>query len=230
MNTRNELLCIWSAVIFVVIFTLGLWPLANFLPPHLPTAGADEIAALYQDRTWQIRLGLFLMMGCSGLICAFVAAITVAIKRMEKSAGVLTYAQLSAGTCGAVFLIVPCLVWTAAAFRPERSAELTLLLNDLGWILLFMPFTTFVVQNIAIGLAVLGDRGAPPVLPRWVGFFNLWVAVLFIPGGLLTFFKTGPFAWSGLFVYWVPLVVFLSWYLVMFVMLRQAAIKHGSTA
>lgn len=170
------------------------------------------------------------MMGCSGLICAFVAAITVAIKRMEKSAGVLTYAQLSAGTCGAVFLIVPCLVWTAAAFRPERSAELTLLLNDLGWILLFMPFTTFVVQNIAIGLAVLGDRGEPPVLPRWVGFFNLWVAVLFIPGGLLTFFKTGPFAWSGLFVYWVPLVVFLSWYLVMFVMLRQAAIKHGSTA
>jgi hypothetical protein len=56
------------------------------------------------------------------------------------------------------------------------------------------------------------------------------VAVLFIPGGLLTFFKTGPFAWSGVFVYWVPLVVFFSWYLVMFVVLRQAAIKAGRAA
>jgi hypothetical protein len=46
-----------------------------------------------------------------------------------------------------------------------------------------------------------------------------------VPGGLLTFFKKGPFAWSGVFVYWVPLVVFLGWYLVMFAMLRMAAIN-----
>ncbi len=225
MNIRNELLCIWSAVLFVIIFTIGIWPLTHFLPPHLPTASAEEIAALYQDRTWQIRLGLFLMMGCSGLVCAFVAAITVAMKRMERGAGPLTYTQLSAGSLGAVLLIIPCLVWTVAAFRPDRDPQLTLLLNDMGWIMLFMPFTTFVVQNIAIGLAILGDRNATPVMPRWVGFLNLWVAVLFVPGGLLTFFKKGPFAWSGVFVYWVPLVVFLGWYLVMFAMLRMAAIN-----
>jgi len=230
MNTRNELLCIWSAVLFVVVFTIGLWPLAHFLPAHAPTASAEDIAALYQARPWQMRLGLFVMMGCSGLVCAFVAAITVAMKRMENGLGVLTLTQLSAGTCGAVFLIVPCLVWTAAAFRPERSPALTLLLNDLGWIMLFMPFTTFVVQNIAIGLAVLGDRNAVPEMPRWVGFLNLWVAVLFIPGGFLTFFKTGPFAWNGVFVYWIPLVVFLGWYLVMFVLLRQGALKAARAA
>ena len=89
MNTRNELLCIWSAVLFVVVFTIGLWPLAHFLPAHAPTASAEDIAALYQARPWQMRLGLFVMMGCSGLVCAFVAAITVAMKRKgDDAAGV----------------------------------------------------------------------------------------------------------------------------------------------
>ncbi|MGE3297731.1 MAG: hypothetical protein AB7I68_10315 [Porticoccaceae bacterium] len=51
--------------------------------------------------------------------------------------------------------------------------------------------------------------------------------MLFVPGGLLTFFKTGPFAWDGLFVFWVPLVVFLLWYGAMFVLLRQAIAKSS---
>jgi hypothetical protein len=77
---------------------------------------------------------------------------------------------------------------------------------------------------------VLGDRNASPEMPRWVGFMNLWVAVLFIPGGFLTFFKTGPFAWNGVFVYWIPLVVFLGWYLVMVVLLRQGALRAARAA
>jgi len=54
------------------------------------------------------------------------------------------------------------------------------------------------------------------------------VGVLFVPGGLLTFFKTGPFAWNGIFVWWVPFLVFFSWYLVMFVMLRKAILKQAA--
>ena len=104
-----------------------------------------------------------------------------------------------------------------------------LLLNDLGWIMLLMTFTTFVVQNFAIGLCILGDKRERPTLPRWVGYFNFWVGVLFIPGGLLTFFKTGPFAWDGLFVWWVPLIVFFIWYVAMFVLLRNA-VKQQSGA
>lgn len=229
MNARSQLLCAWCAPLFALVYLIGLWPLAQFLPPHLPSASAQEIAALYQARTLPIRAGLFLMMGSSGLLCAFVALITTVMKRIPNSSPILPYVQLSAGSCGVVLLIVPCLMWTAAAFRPERSPELILLLNDLGWIMLFMPFGTFVVQNFAIGLAILGDTQDTPVLPRWLGFFNLWVGVLFIPGGMLTFFKTGPFAWSGVFVYWIPLVVFLAWFLTMFAVLRQVVLQQART-
>jgi hypothetical protein len=221
MNTRHQLLGAWSGIFFCAVFTLGFWFIAGFVPPPSPSASAAQIAELYQQNTWQIRLGALLMMACSAFIVPFAAAISVQMKRMEGSSPVLTYTQLASGSLGIVFFILPAMLWTIAAYRPSRDPQLILLLNDMGWLIFLMPFTSFIVQNISIGLAVLSDRSEHPVFPRWVGFFNFWVAVLFVPGGLITFFKTGPFAWDGLFAFWVPLIVFFIWYLVMFVLLRK---------
>lgn len=58
------------------------------------------------------------------------------------------------------------------------------------------------------------------VLPRWLGFYNLWTAFLTLPGLLLIFFRTGAFAWNGVLVFWVVATVFGGWYLVMFTVLR----------
>jgi len=230
MNTRNQLLCAWSALIFTLMFMVGFQLVAQFVPPLSPEVSAADITAMYQARTWQIRLGLFMMLTSCGFACAFIALISTQMKRMEGSPHILSYVQLGAGTAGVPFLIMPILIWTVAAFRPERDPELMLLLNDLGWITFLMPFTTFVIQNFAIGFAILGDKGVTPVLPRWLGFFTLWVAVLFIPGGLLTFFKTGPFAWNGVFVFWIPLVIFFLWYILMFIHLRKAILAQAGTA
>ena len=48
------------------------------------------------------------------------------------------------------------------------------------------------------------------------------------PGGLITFFKTGPFAWNGLLAFWVPLVIFFVWFLVMFVALLKTIREQES--
>ena len=228
MNTRIQLLCAWCGVAFAILFTIGFWPLAHFMPPPSPTRGALEVAAMYQAHTNQIRLGLLVMMAASACILPFAAVITAQMKRMEDTPTVLSYLQLVSGGIGVVFFIVPCLLWSIAAFRPERDAELIHLMNDAGWLMFLMPFTTFIVQNFAIGLAILGDKSAQPVFPRWVAYLNFWVAVLFLPGGLLTFFKTGPFAWNGLFAFWVPFVVFFAWYVVMFMMLRKGIIAQAA--
>jgi hypothetical protein len=228
MNTRNQLLCAWSGVAFAILFTIGFWPLTHFMPPPSPTVGALDVAAMYQAHTNQIRLGLLVMMGASGCILPFAAVISAQMKRMEDTPSVLSYLQLASGAVGVVFFIVPCLIWSVAAFRPERDPALIQLMNDAGWLMFLMPFTTFMVQNFAIGIAILGDKSAQPVFPRWVAFLNFWVAVLFLPGGLLTFFKTGPFAWNGLFAFWVPFVVFFTWYMVMFTMLRKGIIAQDA--
>ena len=65
-------------------------------------------------------------------------------------------------------------------------------LRPTGGRLFIMPFMPFVIQNISIGVALIQDNSPQRVFPRRVAYFNFWIAALFLPGGLLTFFKTGP--------------------------------------
>src|ERR1700758_1707738 len=120
----------------------------------------------------------------------------------------LVYGQLGAGIAAWGFLLVPLIVLAVAAFRPERSPETTQTLHDLGWMLLIMPFVPFTVQTACLGWAILQDNGTPPALPRWFGYFNLWVALSFIPGGVIPLFKTGPLAYNGVFAFWIPFSIF----------------------
>jgi hypothetical protein len=64
------------------------------------------------------------------------------------------------------------------------------------------------------------------VFPRWLGYFNIWCALTFLPAALIYFFKNGAFAWNGVFCFWLPLTVFTTWFAVMFVMTRRAIIRQ----
>jgi hypothetical protein len=74
----------------------------------------------------------------------------------------------------------------------------------------------------ALGPAELADRitrGADkrekPIFPRWFGYFNFWIGIMFIPGELIWFFKTGPFAWNGLVSFWFVVAAFSVWMVLM---------------
>ena len=228
MNTRSQLVCAWCAIAFAVVFTVGLWPFANFLPPMSPALSAAEIATIYRENTLPLRFGTLVMMTGAAFMIPFLAVTAIQMRRIEGEHSVLTVAQISGGSIGVVVFLIATVAWTTAAFRPDRPDELIQLMNDFGWIFLLMTFGTFVVQDFAVGFTILGDKSSEPAFPRWLGFFNLWVGVLFMPGGVLTFFKVGPFSWNGLFVWWIPFLAFFTWYIVMFVMLRSAILKQAT--
>ena len=52
------------------------------------------------------------------------------------------------------------------------------------------------------------------------------MAIVIVPDQLLFFFKTGPFAWNGLFGIWLPIVWFCGFFLINFVALRQAVLRE----
>ncbi len=120
-------------------------------------------------------------MGAYGPLCA---SITRRMLRMQPRQPALAYTQLAAATVGWVFLFLPILIMSATAYRPGRAAETT--------------------EGIL-------DRSRVPVFPRWVAYLSLWVTVLFVPTGVITFFKTGPFTYGGLLGFSVPLAVFVIW-------------------
>jgi hypothetical protein len=225
MSTTNptaQRICIWCGIAFAVLFLVAFL-IAGFIPPPSPSLGADQIAAIFRERTQSIRLGGILMSLGAVLIFPWVSAISVQMKRIEGPSSPFTYTQLISGGVGVLLFITPIIVLQTAAYRPElRSPETTLVLNDLAW--LYFVGTPFLacIQNTSIGIAVLLDKRTVPVLPRWVGYFNLWTALGFAPGIVIPFFKSGPLAWTGVFAWWIPLTLFGLWIVVMVVMLLKA--------
>jgi hypothetical protein len=84
----------------------------------------------------------------------------------------------------------------------------------MSWIMLVMPWIPFMAQYFAFAFAILSDPRPQPVFPRWLAYFNIWAEVMFTPAIILPFFKTGPFAWNGLFVFWIPAAAFTALFFV----------------
>jgi len=215
MTRRTEMYCALASVAGIAILIVGFWPIAGMIPVPGPNDSAADIAAFYRTDTTQIRIGLFVtLVGMAGYgpLCV---AITLRMLRMTPRQSAMAYLQLASGTVGWVFLYLPVLILSATAYRPERAPETTQAMHDLAWFVLVMDFVPFCVQYLAIAFAVLSDRSPVAVFPRWVMYVNLWVVVLFIPTGVITFFKTGPLTYGGVLGFYIPLAVFTVWLVAM---------------
>jgi hypothetical protein len=174
---------------------------------------------MYAEHTDLKRLGFVLLFLGGGLNAPITAAIHHRLRRIP-GAGAVALLQVIGGALGVLAVSGPAIVFMVAAYRPERDPQITQALNDLGFIPFIGNLVPFLIQAVAIGVAVLAQDLDHEVLPRWLGFYNLWTAFLTLPGLLLVFFRTGAFAWNGLLDFWVVATVFGGWFLVMFVVLR----------
>lgn len=222
MNTATQRLCAWSGVVLLVLFGAGLFT-AGFFPPPGPGLNADAIAQLYLDNHVRIQIGMVTLLFGTTFWMPWQVVITCQIRRMEHGFGPLSLVNLTAGALGVIVVGLPPVLWLAAAFRPEaRSAADVQLLHDLGC-LIFVGMAPFVViQNLAIGIAILRDQASPRVLPRWAGYLNLWTVPLLLPGFAVYVFRSGPLAWNGIFTWWVPVGAFGGWFIVMIALMFKA--------
>lgn len=224
MHTRTQLFFTWCAPVAALVIIVAFWPVAGYLPPLRAASSAAEVAGFYRDHSAMIRLGLVVVLVACGFWGALVAVITTVMRGMRPQNMTLIYGAFASGVVAWVFLLMPVVVLAVTAFRPDRSPELTQTLHDLGWMLLVMPFVPFTVLNVCLGTAILQDRSPVPVMPRWLGYFNLWTALSFMPGGAIPLFKTGPLAYDGLFAIWIPLFIFFAWWILMPVALHRAIV------
>ncbi|MDT7609668.1 MAG: hypothetical protein QOG96_4171, partial [Pseudonocardiales bacterium] len=181
MTAKVQRWCAWSGIVFLVMFGIGFCVVAGLVPPPSPNDSAQQIADFYSQHTNLIRAGLLISIFGVPLAFPFVIVISMQMRRIEGSVAPLSYIQLTTGTVGTLIFGFPLMMMQAAAFRPgQRSIEVTQGLSDAAWLPFVGLISLAIVQNVAIAVAIFNDTRPDPVFPRWLGYFNIWVALGFV--------------------------------------------------
>jgi hypothetical protein len=219
LTNRILTLCAWAGPATVVVALIG-WLIAGVLPVPLGSESSVEAVVSFYSHYTRVIAGLVISTIGVSLVFPLIAVIAVYMVRTEGRTPILAFLELITGAATGVCLLLPLLLMTTIAFRPDRSPELTMTLNDIAWLLFITPIAPFMIQNVAIGVAILNDKRQ--TLPRWVGYVNFWIAFSFIPDPLAFFFHSGPFAWRGIFIFWLALTTYSVFLIVMGLTLRKA--------
>lgn len=200
---------LWSVVVYVGLGLLGFAVFAGFWPPPGEDLDAAAIAAYFRDNETSIRIGMVIMAVGAPCYYTWSIALSKIISRMEGPMGPLSMTELIGGLMTGVVTVVPAIVWQTAAFRAEaRSAESVQLLYDLGWLFFDLTWMFSFLQSVALGIAILKDRRAQPLFPRWTGYICFLTAAVYVPLVFIPFARTGPFAWHGVLNFWAVFVMF----------------------
>lgn len=223
MNPRTEILAAACGIIFALGLLLGWGLLAgHILPPTLPSALAEDVAAKYQSSALSIQTGMAITLATAAFLVPFGSALATQMRRMEGAGDVLARSQMGCAVLTAGVVTMGMTLFAITSFRPDRDPQLTLLLSDMAWIAFTMPVCGIMLWMIVTGWAILGDRASDPVFPRWSGYFCFFGASLTAPGYPVALFKHGPFAWNGLLAFWLALLIAFAWIVLMSVLTMRA--------
>jgi hypothetical protein len=194
---------VWWAVAFMVIYGFAWIFLLRMMPPPAASLSAAEVAKFYSDNADGVRLGAALAAWTSGFMVPFATVISVQLLRLEKGMG---------GIMMSIFLVLPPDFWGTAGFHPGRLIDATAMMNDLANLTLVTTDQYYMFQLVPIAvIALTTPPRADSPFPRWFGYYTIWTMIVFEVGPLGFLFKSGPFAWNGLIVFWLPLSFFGAW-------------------
>jgi hypothetical protein len=176
LSRKIQTFCAWCGPAFVVLLFGGWGLMGGFIPLIPPSYEGHQVAAVYSEHLNVHRLGTLLALIGIFLTIPFFLAISMQIRRTELRVPSLAILQFASGIIVTVVLIIPMLLFIGGLFRPERPVELTKLVNDVSYVMLILPWPPILGQLGALALAIFNDRSPQPVFPRWLGYFNVWVA------------------------------------------------------
>lgn len=203
----------WSGLAYIALFGLGWLVLGRFMPPIAPSDSAAEVAERYADHHGALMVAAVAIMVSTVMLLPLGALVVQLVAKVEGGVGALT---LMMGFTVATLMVLNFytgLSFDVAAFRTDRPAEIVQAFNDAAFLQFIGGTPLFLAIWGVLGYAILvtQPRVGVEVFPRWVGYVNLLVVVLYLPEVLVFIFKTGPFAWDGVVGFWIPAVLLISY-------------------
>lgn len=233
LSIQSQRVILWWGVAFMVTFGLSWWFLLGMVPPPAPTLPAADVAAYYTAHASNILIGAVICSWVSACMVPYSLVIAFQLARIEQGKPVWSVLSFGSGCLMSMFLVFPPIIWGVIAFEPTRPAEITSALNQLANLTLVTTDQFYIFQMIAVWVVAMKAKPDPlSAFPRWLGWMNLWIAIIFEVGAPSFLFKTGPWAWNGLIVFWLPFTFYFLWQITMYVSMfgalkRQEAAGEG---
>jgi hypothetical protein len=195
--------------------------LAGFLPPPGPYA-ADATAAYYHENVDLKRLAVISIIVGGTMFLPFGVAVADRLRRVKGVGPAAAMTEFGAAIVATTLMMVFGSMLLVALLRPDMPDSSYQLLNHMTWLAWVGLWQPGALQAVATAWAILSDRSAKPVFPRWVGWYSLCMAFGSLTGSLVPFFTYGPFAWTGFIGFWVAAAIFFAWYLIILIQLFNA--------
>ena len=212
INAKSQRALIWTFVALSQVYTWSYVYLVGFWPPPSPALDATQVLQMYAQHNMQFRVGVVLMMLSGAFFLPLIIVISAQMARCEKGYPLWSKLQLTTGTLGTWLFAFPPFLWGVAAFSVERDPALTLLMHEFSWLCFVTPPSYFAMQMIPIGIVSFSkDNDVNSPFPRWLGYLTFWMALTGSFGVAAILFKSGPFAWNGLFPFYLPIAVYSVW-------------------
>jgi hypothetical protein len=229
MSTRAQAALVYWSMGFGTAYFLAYYFLIKLLPLPPATLTALEVADFYTRNSTEITLGAAICAWTGAFTIPLAIVIALQMARLEKGVPIWSIVQCAGGVMMSVFTVLPPMLWGVAAFTPTRLPDVTQVMHELGNLSFIATDQFFIFQNVALAIVCLTQKADPhSPFPRWLGYLTLWAAFTIEIGVAAFVFKTGPFAWNGIFVYWIPVIMYGVWYstvclLILLALSRQAA-------
>jgi hypothetical protein len=218
----GERIIFWTLPAVAVVWIAAFFLFPGFVPPMSPKASAAEVAAFYSENLSRVRYSMILF---NWFCVALIPILMLLVERMRGMAHrtpVLRYCVIGVAGAAPIAFLTSTVFWLVAAFRPDRSPDLTLLCNDLAWITFTCAVPFLIALCVFVAVSIAYDGQEQPVFPRWVAQFNVVIAIALVPAGFAGLTMNGVFAWNGFVSFWVKNVAIALWIIVMAFALKQA--------
>jgi hypothetical protein len=220
----GQWICWWTIPVFYNLFGLIFVYLGKIMPPPKPGLTQQQIVEFVETNAGHMQIAWVLLALLLGFASPSSGLIVLHMKRMKGISSALTYTYLAALAVAALPGCLFCsLMFSLAAFRPDRDPRIVALLYDMGMLSFVGSLGCFVTQYMVFAIAIFLDKRG--IFPKWLGYMSIWGLVTELVATPIWIFRDGPYAWDGLISFWLGTLIFVAWEFCLVVCLYKA-IKH----
>tara|TARA_R110000787_G_scaffold25236_10_gene70991 strand:- start:3748 stop:4464 length:717 start_codon:yes stop_codon:yes gene_type:complete len=197
--------CAWIFSLLVIVGWLGI---GGFYAPFPADLGIDATKEWYTETNrWPT------IIGCSILYFACIFLVPSSVQfgiMLSKQEGRWPLWSITVSVAGifiSLIIFLNACAWIVTAYRPETGADVIQSWNDWAWFAFLLGWCYLALEMIAAGVAELMDERETPMVPRWFTWFTFAGAFAEVTAMGPAFFKSGPFAYNGLFGFYMPMII-----------------------